>query len=204
MGNLCAMFETARVAEPADVGAVADTLAGAFYADPVWSWAFDDPSQRRRQHAALWGLFVAGSIEYRWVWTTPRHEAVAVWIPPGCPELTEPYASQVEPLVRELLGPRAPLVLEVFRRFDAAHPHDEPHFYLSLLGTHPDHRGRGIGMGLLAENLARIDEARLPAYLESSNPANLGRYEACGFERFAEVALPDGGPTVTTMWRPAR
>ena len=44
---------------------------------------------------------------------------------------------------------------------DAAHPHDPKHYYLNRLGTHTDHRGSGIGMGLLAENLVHVD-AQLP------------------------------------------
>jgi GNAT superfamily N-acetyltransferase len=195
---------TARVADASEIGAVADTLAGAFFNDPVWGWAFDDPARRHDQHVALWTLFVAGSIEHRWVWTTPRYEAVSLWIPPGCPELTEPYAARLEPLLDELLGPRSALLVEVFNRFENAHPRKEDHFYLSLLGTHPDHRGRGFGMGLLAENLALIDAAGASAYLESSNPVNIGRYQSVGFERFGEFALPEGGPSVTTMWRQRR
>ena len=196
--------DPARVVSAADVEPVAETLAGAFFDDPVWSWAFDDPSRRHRQHAALWGLFVAGAVGHGWVWTTPGYEAVSLWIPPGYPELTEPHASQLEPLLDELLGPRAALVTEVFECFEAAHPRNEDHFYLSLLGTHPDHRGQGIGMRLLAQNLARIDDAGMPAYLESSNPANDRRYESVGFEKFGKFTLPDGGPTVTTMWRRSR
>ena len=83
-------------------------------------------------------------------------------------------------------------------------PRNEDHFYLSLIGTHPDHRGAGIGMGLLRENLALIDREGAPAYLESSNPANLARYQSVGFERCGSFQLPDDGPEVTTMWRPAR
>jgi predicted GNAT family acetyltransferase len=79
-----------------------------------------------------------------------------------------------------------------------------PHYYLSLLGTHDDHRGKGTGMALLRENLARIDAEGAPAYLESTNPANLARYESVGFVRLGEFAAPEGGPTVTTMWRDPR
>jgi GNAT superfamily N-acetyltransferase len=86
-------------------------------------------------------------------------------------------------------------------RFEAAHPRDRPHYYLSLLGTHPDHRGRGVGMGLLAADLARIDEERAPAYLESSNPANDARYERLGFASVGSFTTPDGAHSVTTMWR---
>ena len=70
-----------------------------------------------------------------------------------------------------------------------------------LLGTHPDRRGRGKGMGLLAANLAQIDEQGSAAYLESSNRANDHRYERLGFVQVGEFAAPSGGPTVACMWR---
>ena len=59
-------------------------------------------------------------------------------------------------------------------------------------------------MGLLAENLARIDELGMPAYLESSNPANHARYERLGFERIGEFSTPDDSRVVATMWREPR
>ena len=43
----------------------------------------------------------------------------------------------------------------------------------------------------------------MPAYLESTNPRNLPRYEALGF-RARSTFGPAGGPVVTTMWRDAR
>ena len=56
-------------------------------------------------------------------------------------------------------------------------------------------------MGLLAANLTRIDAESMPAYLESSNPANDARYERLGFEPRTKFSTPDGRHTVTTMWR---
>ena len=67
--------------------------------------------------------------------------------------------------------------------------------------VHPDHRGRGIGMSLLADGLARIDTGGMPAFLESSNPANRPRYERLGFRPRGEFHLPEDGPVVTQMWR---
>jgi hypothetical protein len=58
-----------------------------------------------------------------------------------------------------------------------------------------------FGMNLMAEDLASIDAEGMPAYLESSNPANLGRYESLGFSAMGEFKLPDDVATVTTMWR---
>jgi predicted GNAT family acetyltransferase len=59
-------------------------------------------------------------------------------------------------------------------------------------------------MALLAENLRRIDEEGMPAYLESSNPANDARYERAGFRRTGEFTTPDDTRTVATMWREPR
>ena len=191
----------ARVAVPEDTNKIARTLAEAFFLDPVWGWAFNDPTHRKAQHEAWFRLLIRSAVPFQWVWTTPHYEAVSVWVPPGCPELSEADEARLGPLLEESLGARAELVLEVFDRFEAARPRTQDHYYLSLLGTHTEHRGSGIGMSLLADNLAQLDAVRMPAYLESTNPDNLRRYESVGFEVCGAFDLPDGGPTVTTMWR---
>jgi ribosomal protein S18 acetylase RimI-like enzyme len=55
----------------------------------------------------------------------------------------------------------------------------------------------------LAENLRRIDEAGMPAYLEASNPTNVALYERQGFEVRGSFKLPGDGPEVFRMWRDA-
>lgn len=137
-----------------------------------------------------------------WLRMTDGCEAVAVWLRPGEPEMTPAEEASVGPLLSELLGPRTAEVVALFDQFDAHHPHDEPHYYLGWWATHRDFAGRGLGTALIRDNLARIDAEHRPAYLESTNPANLPRYEALGFEAVGQFA-PPGGPTVTTMWRQA-
>jgi GNAT superfamily N-acetyltransferase len=190
-----------RRATPADLDRMAATLWSAFGEDPLWTWAF--PGARKLD--AWWRFLAGSSLRHRETWVAGDFEAVSVWIPPGEKELTESDEARVEPLLRELLGPRSEQVMELLERFEESHPKDlPPHHYLSLLGTHADYRGRGIGMRLLAENLACIDEQRLPAYLESSNPANEARYERVGFERIGNFETPDGSRTVAMMWRDPR
>jgi GNAT superfamily N-acetyltransferase len=194
----------ARVASTdADIDAVTETISLAFHDDPTWSWAFPDASRRQEQYAVFWRLLIAGAMRYPWVLLTERCEAAAVWIPPGGTEIPAEDEKRVEPLVQDLVGPRAGEVLELLERFDAAHPRHEPHYYLSLLGTHPAHAGRGLGMGLLAESLRRTDAEGMPAYLESSNPANNHRYERHGFAKIGEFYPPGSEIPVTTMWRHA-
>jgi GNAT superfamily N-acetyltransferase len=193
-----------RVTTDADIAAAADLYAHAFHDDPVWSWAFPSPTDRLDQQRRWWTLFVRSAVPHRHIWTTDDGGAAALWLPPDAPELTPEDEAQVEPLLRELIGDRADAVLELLDLFDHHHPHDRPHHYLSLLGTHPDHRGRGLGMGLLAENLQALDELQMPAYLESSNPINNARYERAGFKQIDQFDAPDGGPVLAAMWREPR
>jgi GNAT superfamily N-acetyltransferase len=187
-----------------DVESVTELFALAFYDDPTWSWAFPDARQRLEQLRALWGLYVRGAMPHGWVWMTDDGGAASLWIPPGKPELLDEDEARLEPLLRTLIGPHADQVLALIDRFEANHPLHTPHYYLSLLGTHPEQRGQGKGMGLLAANLARLDELGMPAYLESSNRANDRRYERLGFVLVGEFAAPGGQPTVGCMWRDPR
>ena len=194
----------ARRVTAAEAGDVVEVFTLAFHEDPTWSWAFPNPEARLEHHRGWWSLFMHTAVPYGWVWMTEDGGAASSWIPPGRPELSEEDEAQVEPLLRRLVGAHADDVLTLLDRFDSNHPSAEPHFFLSLLGTHPDHRGQGKGMGLLAANLARIDRLGMPAYLESSNRANDHRYERLGFVQVGELAAPGGEPTVACMWRDSR
>lgn len=189
----------ARVAAAGELDALTETLTLAFREDPVWSWGFSVRERGLEGMRAAWRLYLSSALGYDWVWRTEDGSAVALWIPPGRPDLDSEDEERFEPLMRETLGSGAERLLGAFERFEEARP-SEPHYYLSLLGTHPDRSGQGWGMGLLADNLARIDAEGTAAYLESSNPANIPRYERLGFAVFDEFAVADG-IVVAQMWR---
>jgi ribosomal protein S18 acetylase RimI-like enzyme len=191
------MSQEPRTATASDLDGLTTTLTAAFETDPLWSWVFPDPGDM----TVWWRLYLSSALRFPWVWVSGDYAAVSSWIPPGESELAEEAEKRIEPLLTELIGPRAAAVVELVNRFEAAHPSEQPHYYLSLLGTHPEQRGRGLGMALLAENLERTDAEGFPTYLESSNPANNARYERLGFRRVGEFTTPGGERTVTTMWR---
>lgn len=188
-----------RVATEDDVDGVTATLVAAFEADPLWSWAFP-----ARGLDPLWRLLVSSAMRYSLVRFVGDYAAASVWIPPGGRELTAAEEASLGPMLEGQVGSRAAEVLALFERMERAHPEGPPHYYLSLLGTHPDQRGKGLGMSLLADNLAMIDSEGMPAYLESSNPDNDVRYERLGFARLGEFERPDGELTCSTMWREPR
>ncbi|BEP12724.1 GNAT family N-acetyltransferase [Acidothermaceae bacterium B102] len=195
----------ARVAGADDLDRVVEILTGAFFTDPTWSWAFPDPERRPAQLAALWRLLVEGAARYPSVWLNADATATAVWIPPGGTELSVEQDERVAPLLVDLLGADdAPRVLRMMEGFAEHHPHNAEHYYLTLLGTDPAHRGKGLGLQLLEDTLALADEDGVGAYLEASNPVNVALYARYGFRPHSSfVVSPDVAP-VTTMWRDPR
>lgn len=190
-----------QVARTADVDAVADTIALAFVTDPVWGVALALPDGSTDHLRQYWSFYVRGALAYSTAYMTPDAGAVAVWIPPGGNEFSDGLEEELTTFARTVFPPESMVALEQLAvRFDAAHPHDEPHAYLSILATHPAQRGKGIAQQLLAANL---ESFALPAYLESTNPANNHRYERAGFRKVGgfEAVLTDA--PITTMWRDA-
>jgi ribosomal protein S18 acetylase RimI-like enzyme len=191
-----------RVAVASDRDAVTETIMLAFRDDPIWGVALTGRDGATAHIRRFWEFFVDGALPHGTIHLGGDAATVAVWIPPGVPEMTPEQHDELDGLMAANLAPeRARAFAELWERFESAHPEAPPHMYLSLLATHPDHRGRGIGQQLLAANLADFDAAGLPAYLESTNPANNHRYERAGFRPIGRFqAVIDDAP-VTTMWR---
>jgi GNAT superfamily N-acetyltransferase len=197
--------EKVRVATSADIPAVTETISLAFHDDPTWSWAFPEESERQQQYAVWWRFLIEAAMRFESpaVFVTHGIEAAAIWLPPGEDELAPEDEERLPSVLRRLVGDRAEALMKLIERFDAAQPADPPHYYLSLLGVHPEHRGKGIGMRLLGENLARFDSEGVPTYLESSNSGNDHRYEARGYRRIGEFTTPGDEVVIAAYWRDA-
>lgn len=189
--------------DPTLLDGAIETIAQAFANDPTWSPLLVPTPGNLDQSRAYWGLFIRSAQRYPLSFGLEATAAVSIWFPPGSHELTDEENESFADFAAELLGERTrDALLETGERFEAAHP-DEPHNYLSLLGVHPSRRGEGLGMKLLAENLALFDARGEASYLESSNPANDEKYARLGFEPHGHIDLPTG-LRLTTMWRDPR
>jgi len=179
--------------------ALANTFALAFAEDPLFQWMCPDPIPR----AEVLHRFFAPSVELSRLrghaYATDDLRAGALWSPPEVELYDGPQVAGLAAFFTDVVGPRAELVSDGLGGLRDAHP-AEPHFYLSVLGTHPDDQGRGRGGTVLAPVLERCDATGTLAYLESSNIRNVPFYERHGFRTVAEVAMPDG-PIIRPMVR---
>jgi predicted N-acetyltransferase YhbS len=102
---------------------------------------------------------------------------------PSGHKLTEEEGASCSDLLVGVAGQAvADKIQAISEAFDEAHP-IYPHFCLSPLATYPTTRGRGLGMDLVRDGLARIEKLGIPTYLGSSNQAvKDARYKSVGFE----------------------
>lgn len=93
-------------------------------------------------------------------------------------------------------------VAAIFEQMDRHHP-QVPHWYLPLIGVDPAHQDKGYGSALLRHALLLCDRDHAPAYLESSNPANIPLYRRHGFEVLGTIQAGTS-PPLFPMLRSAR
>jgi Acetyltransferase (GNAT) family. len=192
----------ARAATATDVDHVTETIRLAFLDDPVWGPALRTSAGDPIDLAAYWRLFVEGALRYGTLRLATDGAAVSVWIPPGGTELSDDQLVELDRLLVRDLDPEARSALqELYERFEASRAGRPNHYYLSLLATHPEHRGQGRGQILLAEDLALWDAAGVPAYLESTNAGNDHRYARVGFRHDGGFRAVRDDTLISAMWR---
>jgi ribosomal protein S18 acetylase RimI-like enzyme len=196
-----------RPALRADTAALSKVLGRAFFDDPVMAWLLPDDGVRRRKLHRLFAALTRhhhlanGGVEVASTGATIG--AAALWDPPGKWQHTTGEELRAAPAMVLTFGGAVRRGLRITELMKRAHP-QEPHWYLAVIGSDPQVRGSGLGQALMQSRLDRCDAEFAPAYLESSNPDNIGYYERFGFEMTGEIVLPDGGPTMYPMWRRAR
>jgi GNAT superfamily N-acetyltransferase len=194
-----------RTAGVSDVAGLARVLGRAFVDDPIMTWLFPSDAGRADALVRLFEVLVEFvHLPYDGAdvgLAGAEFGGGALWDPPGhwAPAAGDMIDMQSGFLAS--IGGDGERLAAATRAMDAAHV-TEPHLYLAQIGTDPAHRGTGVGAALLRTRLAGCDADGLPAYLESSNPANVPYYRRFGFEVTGEITA-HGGPTLWAMYRPA-
>jgi ribosomal protein S18 acetylase RimI-like enzyme len=167
-------------------------LARAFHDDPVNHWMFPDDKRRRSGSRRYFAIRIRQLIGQGESYTTNGIAGAALSAIPTSWRLGLREHLQFVPLI-PALGPQFPRTLRGLILVQRHHP-DDPHYYLSVLGTDPAHQNEGIGSALMAPVLQSCDANGIPAYLENSNERNTAFYTQHGFHPIEELRLPNGPP----------
>ena len=188
--------------------AAAEAIAAGHADYPAFRHVFPDPRRRARALRPFFETTIRDAVPFGNVFAATAGSqvaAVAVWLPPGAfPWTTWRKVRATPAFMRVLLAdPRA---FATFVRYGAnaerVHP-VEPHWYLVVLSVRPEFKRRGLGSRVVEPALERADQAGLPCYLETSDPANVPFYERFGFLVSDDsLALVPEGPTHVAMRRP--
>jgi len=221
-----------RTTTPMDFPRVADSMASAFFDNPITIWHVPDECRRLDVMRAFFTVLLenvytrfglvytnAGEVASGAMWTGQDVQEDRRPVPglpvEWCRTCNRPRAHSRVP--RNMVVPpdtsaemdRA--LAEVFRDFPRtfelfelfdAHHPQDPHYYLRFIGVRPECQGIGIGSALLRAALDRCDLEGTAAYLEADERSK-SLYLKHGFEATAEIKLPKG-PSVWQMWRAPR
>jgi GNAT superfamily N-acetyltransferase len=193
-----------RAAAADEVPKVAAALADAFVDDPVFT--FLRPG-RLRPNARLRRMFEVEIEQYvlangGTVWTTSGYDGAVAELPPDASEMPTSATGKEALKWFWAFGTRLPRALRVQRAMENRHP-PEPHFYIRTVGVRTALQGQGVGSALMQPTLERADAAGLSTYIEASSERSAALYERLGFVHMGVFELPDGGPPVWPMRRPA-
>ncbi len=88
-------------------------------------------------------------------------------------------------------------VLGFMEHMDAMHKQSATtaHYYLLMLGVHPQAQGKGVGKILMNHLLERAEQESMPVYLETQSERNLDLYRRFGFN----VVIEDSVPGITGL-----
>jgi ribosomal protein S18 acetylase RimI-like enzyme len=193
-----------RHALASDVPGLATVLSRSFHDDPLMTFVCPDQATRDADLNILFTVAASAGLRrgHTYVLAEPAGEiaGAAIWSPPEVEALSDDAAG---PLIDAIVGRYGDEGLmrlgAMSEAMDANHP-DSPHLYLFIVGVDPSRQGNGLGERLLAPALAHCDATGTAAYLESTNPRNIGFYQRLGFDTVSEFH-PEGGPLLTGMWR---
>lgn len=188
-----------RVATRSDEAAVVQAIVSAFASDPMARWCWPDANDYESNMPDFTRAFGGRAFECEGAHCTDDCSGAALWLAPELPPDEDAVVAIVESTVSDSTRGELYAVLEEMGTYHPA----EPHWYLPLIGVDPSSQGQGCGGALLSFALKRFDQQGRVAYLETSNPRNIGLYKRHGFNELGEIQI-GASPTVVPMARQPR
>ena len=193
---------TVRLATLDDLPQIARVQMRAFQYDPLITWMLPADGFDRRATLSF-DCLIRASMIHGSIYTTDDGVCTAVWAPPEAWAFSEEQIGMMAEPFAEAAGEMVDRALGVLIEMAEVHP-SEPHWYLEVLGTHPDWQRRGIACGSPGPGFGPVRHrwsSRLPrdaageqrSVLPSAHRIRGHRHEATLERRSEHVADVAGG-----------
>lgn len=178
-----------------DVKSASFMLAKAFYNDPAWIFVFPDENEREKKMPIVYEIPLRYGIKFGEVYApSPVLEGVAIWNPGLKADMTFWRLLKAGAIIPSLkLGQKVgKRINSVFNLIDEKRNTlaEEPYIYLSAIGVHPEHQGKGFGGTLLKSMIMKADGEGIALYLETMVEKNVSFYKKFNF-KVVEELVPD-------------
>ncbi|WP_083347755.1 GNAT family N-acetyltransferase [Ruegeria halocynthiae] len=188
-----------RTSNRSEADSLLSGLALGFSADPFMRWLYPEPGDFLTNFPRVMDFFGGRAFEHDSAFRNDDFTAGALWLPPRI----HPDEEQLVACFEQTVAPeKHDALFETFEQMDKYHP-DEDCWHLAFIAVDPYRQGKGLGSTLLESCLRRCDEDGRPAYLESTNPANLPMYKRFGFQELGLIKA-DQAPPLFPMFRAAQ
>ena len=185
-----------RLARPEEHDRVAEVLRRGFREDPFVRWVTRGKPRALHRYVDL--VLRRLVMPHGEVHVDDDLESTALWVRPGGWEVSMLGQLMLLPSVAGVVGWRR---LGVMGRASELIERDRPQcWYLALVATLPEARGRGLGRAVLRPGLELAERDRVPAVLETSNEANVAWYETLGFRVVRRLELSVLEPNAPDVW----
>lgn len=189
-----------RLAGVDDVAELAASLSVAFDGYPLTEWVVlrDERHEDRRRN--YFEMFLNHGVEHGEVHCDEPRRAAAIWFPPdGWKAGFTTLLARLRALARTTGWRNLSSRLAGLTRLAGHHP-AEPHWYLEVIGVHPDAQREGTGTTLLEAGLARARADGVGAYLITSSEKAIPFYTRHGFA-IRDTIQVAGAPACWSLWR---
>ncbi|MHA1952843.1 MAG: GNAT family N-acetyltransferase [Candidatus Heimdallarchaeaceae archaeon] len=182
-------LEKNRIEEAAEV------FSRAFADDPLLNWFLPENSSRKEMSFSYFKFRIRFGVLFGEVYATSQNlEGLAVWFPSNKMDMTywRMLKSGGMRLFKELGFSTVQRMMSIGDFVSDLHHHqiNFPHWYLAPMGVDPDYQGKGYASRLMRSMLKRLDNEKLPCFLETQNENNVEIYKHYGFKIVGKAKIP--------------
>ena len=173
---------------------VVDALTAAFYDYPVMRFVLNTKgSEYDEQVRVLIGFFCEARFakEGHVIGIRDENSLIAVGLIDEA--VQKPWHSREAEQIRlkEAIGGEAYSRLEVYETVSSQAEPEAPHYFLGMLGVHPEHQGKGYSRKILdaVKKMSVQDQRSCGVCLSTERQENVSLYEHFGYSVIAEMTI---------------